>query len=84
MCLPRGTEIGFASNMELHIAAGKPASSALRQFRRLGDLGHTEQIAIEPSRGSFFSGRHSELYVVDIGEGMAIHKNILLVHFEHG
>jgi hypothetical protein len=77
MSLPRRAEIGLAPNVELHIAAGEPAPSPLCQLRRLGDLGHAQQIAIEPSRRSFFSARHRELYMVNIGERMAVHNNIL-------
>jgi len=77
MRLLRSTKVFFHSKMKLHPAAGKPASPALRQLRRLGNLDHAEQIAIEPSRTPFLAHRHRQLHVINRGERRFRHAPML-------
>jgi hypothetical protein len=61
----RRTKIGFDPEMDLHIAAGKPASAALGEFGRLKDFSHTKQIAVKGASTLFFARGHRELDVID-------------------
>jgi len=77
MRLLRSTKVFFHSKMKLHAAAGKPASPALRQLRRLGNLRHAEQVAIEPSRTLFLTRRHRQLHVINCRKRRFSHAHML-------
>jgi len=61
----RRTEVGFDSEVNLHISTDKPAAAPLGEFGGLGDFLHAEQIEEEAPCLGFASGRHSQLYVID-------------------
>jgi len=62
------TKILFHAQMDLHVAAGKPASATLRQLCWLLQLGHAQQIAVEGARGILLVRGHRELNVINSGK----------------
>ena len=68
MRLFRRTKVFLHSQMKLNPAAGKPASAALSQLRRLGQLRHSQQIAIERTSSLLAASRHGELHMIDCGK----------------
>src|SRR5262245_54404545 len=73
MRLGCGMEIFIDSDVDLHRAALEPASATLGQFRWLGNLGHPKQIAKELSCGLFFTSGHGKLEVINGGEWVVGH-----------
>ena len=71
--LVRRMKIFFHSEMNLNLATLKPTSAAFRKFRRLGNLGHAEQITVELARRIFPARRHGKLDMIDRGEGDSNH-----------
>jgi hypothetical protein len=72
--LLRRAKIYFDSQMHLHVSAHKPASTALSQFRRLGDFAHAQHITIKAARRFFGARGHCELYVIDRAETEVRHE----------
>jgi len=70
----RGTKIFLNAQMNLDHTALEPASAALGEFWRLGNLGHTQQFAVESSSLRFGARRHRELHVLDSTEWGIGHK----------
>src|ERR1700722_16915518 len=64
--------------MHLHLPALEPASSALRQFRRLGEFPHRQQIAIETARRLLSPRWHGELHMINRNEWMIRHERYRL------
>ena len=73
MRLLRRTKIFLHTQMNLHFTTFKPASAALRELRRLGNLAHAKQIAIEVASRVLPARRHGELDVIDRGERHSNH-----------
>jgi|SRR5579884_2606990 len=74
MRLPGWPKICFDPEMHLNATAFKPTATAVRQFRWLRDLVHSEQISVETPRCSFFASRHGELNMIN-GNEWRIHVN---------
>jgi len=77
MCLLRGTEVVFHSEMEFDPATRKPASAAPGKLRRLRHLRHSQQSPVERAHLFFFSWRHRKLNVIDRGEWIFPHTAML-------
>jgi hypothetical protein len=77
MCLPRGTEVCFGSQMNLYAAAFKPASAAFGEFRRFRYFSHAEKILVKCTSAFFLTCGHGELNVIDGEERRVGHVKIL-------
>jgi hypothetical protein len=68
MRFPGRTKVIFHAEMNLPVAAGKPALTPFGQLRGLCHFLHPQQIAKETPRGLLPTRRHRELDVIDIDE----------------
>lgn len=71
--LARWPEVFFHPQVQLHGAAGEPASSAGRELWGLRDLFHPQQVAEKAAGGRFLARRHGELNVIEAAEGTIRH-----------
>ncbi|RAJ53693.1 hypothetical protein K376_05656 [Streptomyces sp. PsTaAH-130] len=65
MGLLGGVEGGVDAEVEADRAGLEPAAAAGREHRRLGGLGHAEDIDVVRAQRVLRSGRRRELYVID-------------------
>lgn len=74
-------EVFFNAEVNLYIAAFKPASAAARELCGFRDLAHSENACVKATRSIFFARRHRKLHVVNCGEWSG-GSHSLLVHFK--
>jgi hypothetical protein len=67
------TKVVFHSQMNLNCSAQEPAPATFGKLRRFRQLGHTENIKVEPPGSFFSSDGHSQLDVIDGGEKSVCH-----------
>lgn len=73
MSLLRRPEFHLNSQMNLHCAALKPATTALFQLCWLLDFDHPEQTGVKRSRLIFHARWHCKLHVVYTDERKIVH-----------
>jgi len=66
------------SQMNSNLATLEPASTALGEFPRFGNLRHAEQVAIEAAGCNFPARRHGELDVIDGSKRDTNHVRVLI------
>lgn len=71
---PGRTKILFHPQMDLYAAALEPAAATLREFRRLCNLNHAQQISVESPGALLTTSGQSKLHVIDCSERMIRHE----------
>ena len=69
MRLAGGTEVVLDADMDLQPPGPEPGAAAGREGRRLGHLGHAEDVAVEPAQQVLAAGRAGDLHVVQVRPG---------------